>query len=88
MRNGNSDKKIYLVGNKLDIGYDNLQKYRNKAKKLIDRGLINRYFEISAKTNEGINELFNILKKDSIFPPFNKRKKRKKIDKLLKYYNF
>ena len=60
MRMEKIDKKlIYLVGNKLDIGYENVQKYRKKEKKLIDRGLINKYFEISAKRNEGIDELFN-----------------------------
>ena len=54
------DKKlIYLVGNKLDIGYENVQKYRKKAKQLSDRGLINKYFEISAKRTEGIDEVFN-----------------------------
>ena len=59
------DKKvIYLVGNKLDITNKNIGKYRKQAKKLIDRGKINKYFEISAKTNEGIDIFLNHLKID------------------------
>ena len=57
-------KVIYLVGNKLDIANKNLEKYRKKAKKLIDRGKINKYFELSAKTNEGIDIFLNHLKID------------------------
>ena len=85
---GQNCKFIYLVGNKLDVGYENVQKYRSKAKKLIDRGLINKYFEISVWTKEGLDEFFKILKIDCIFPHFNKSKRIKKINKLLNYYNF
>ena len=33
----------------------NIEKYKLQAKKLIDRGRINKYFELSAKTGEGID---------------------------------
>ena len=53
-----------MVGNKLDLeeGKKNIEKYRLQAKKLIDRGRINKYFELSAKTGEGIDFFLRILK--------------------------
>ena len=72
--NCNSNEKLfYLVGNKCD-NYnikcekcnDILLYHREKAKMLIDKGIINKYFEVSGKTGEGLYELFNILKLDSI----------------------
>jgi len=59
------NKVIYLVGNKLDITNKNIKKYRKQAKKLIDRGMINKYFELCAKSNEGIDFFLNNLKIDS-----------------------
>ena len=61
------DKKtlFYLVGNKLDIGRNNVDKYRKEAKILIDNGIINKYFEVSAKTGEGIEMLLKNLKIDA-----------------------
>ena len=56
---------IYLVGNKLDVSSNNIEKYRNLAKKLIDRGKINKYFELSAKSKEGINFFLKHLQIDS-----------------------
>ena len=71
--NPKEKKLFYLVGNKCD-NYDNdcdfcrdiLFDHREKAKMLIDRGIINKYFEVSGKTGEGIYELLNILKIDSV----------------------
>ena len=56
---------IYLVGNKLDVSSNNIEKYRNLAKKLIDRGKINKYFELSAKSKEGIDFFLKHLQIDS-----------------------
>ena len=55
--NNNNKKLIYLIGNKLDLeeAKKNIEKYRQKAKKLIDRGRINKYFELSSKNGEGID---------------------------------
>jgi len=66
------EKIVYLVGNQCDnIKCKNiLFNNREKAKKLIERGIINKYFEVSAKTGEGIYELLNILKIDSILSYF------------------
>ena len=64
-KSGSINKIIYLVGNKLDITNKNIKKYRKQAKKLIDRGQINKYFELSAKSNEGIDLFLNHLKIDS-----------------------
>ena len=43
----------------------NIENYRKEAKKLIDKGIINKYFEVSAKTNEGIDIFLKHLKIDS-----------------------
>ena len=56
---------IYLIGNKLDITKKYLFNYRKQAKSLYDKGKIDKYFEVSSKTSEGIDELKNILKIDS-----------------------
>ena len=65
----NSETKkhlIYLLGNKLDkASKELLEIYRQKSKVLIDTGKIDKYFEISAKTGEGINDFSKILKIDS-----------------------
>ena len=58
---------MYLVGNCCDVVYNKniFLECRKKAKRLIDSGIINKYFEVSAKTGEGLYELLNILKIDS-----------------------
>ena len=53
---------IYLLGNKLDISMEYLEEYRKKARILIDIGVIDKYFEVSAKTGEGIKQFFKALK--------------------------
>ena len=54
------------MGNKLDIASKELLEiYRQKSKILIDTGKIDKYFEISAKTGEGLNDFSKILKIDS-----------------------
>ena len=87
---------IYLVGNKLDIAIENYDKFRIKAKKLIDKGKINKYFELSAKSNEGIEFFLKHLKIDStiiidknVSDPLNENYKRNIEIKynLFKYLN-
>ena len=81
----NEKKLIYVVGNKLDLGRDNVDKYRKYIKKLIDNEKVNKYFEVSVKTNEGIDILRKNIQIDSaIF--LNKGTFRYKT--LEKYVNF
>jgi len=88
---------IYLVGNKLDITDKNIEKYRKQAKKLIDKGKINKYFELSTKSYEGIDFFLKILKIDSaiifdydIKDPLNDNFKMNIEENynLSKYFNF
>ena len=77
---------IYLVGNKFEDQLDNskFEEQRNKAKKLIEENMINKYFEVDVKRGEVIDNLirnieFDILafcKRKEI--PDNKFKKKKK----------
>jgi len=60
---------IYLVGNKLDLVEEEINKYgdnlikcRKKAKLLIENKDINFYFEVSAKNRKGINYLMKNIK--------------------------
>ena len=59
-------KFIYLVMTKIDEILDNnkYEKYREIVLKLLMKGYIHRYFEVSSKTNEGIDSLRNCLKYD------------------------
>ena len=79
---GSNRSLIYLLGNRLDIAVESLEEYRNKAKILIDRGVIDKYFEISAKTGEGFEQFSKILKIDgAIYSKLSNRKKNI-------YYNY
>lgn len=63
----NCNKNLfYLVGTKLDIGRDNIEKYREEVKLLLERKVIDFAFEVSSKTGEGINVLLTKIKIDSI----------------------
>lgn len=65
--------KIYIVGNKLDL-FSKFQKINNKyleANKnsiieALKSNLVDKYFEISVKTGEGIDKLMNSIKYDSL----------------------
>ena len=60
-------KFIYLVISKIDINIKNVSKLesaRNIARKLILEGNIYRYFELSAKNEEGFDEFKKCLKFD------------------------
>ena len=77
MNFNSTEKFIYLVGNKCDLYnkmckncQENLLKNREKAKMLINLGIIDKYFEVSCKTGEGIHELLNTLKIDSVVSTF------------------
>ena len=69
----NNKIKIYMVGNKLDlinkyekINKDYLEKNKNIIINAIKSNLVDKYFEISAKTGEGIDKLVNSIKCDSL----------------------
>ena len=64
INNHNNKKIFYLIGNKSDERKKYIEKYRNQGKKLIDKGKIYKYFEVSCKTGEGIDLLLNNLKYD------------------------
>ena len=69
IRENTVSNKIYIVGNKLDllnekeniefINKEYFEKFRSKAKEAIERKLVDKYFEISAKTGEGVGKLLN-----------------------------
>ena len=102
------DVLIYIVGNKLDkveekdITKQCLEKFRNQASELIEQKLINKCFETSCKTGEGVDNLIRHLKIDSSiiidkrFQKFNnpnnklrdKFDKIKEIDKIFKYLKY
>ena len=88
---------IYLVGNKIDV-VDKREVTKEEGKKYADDNQIN-FFEVSARTSEGIDELFNqIIKgsinklniedKEQIFAQLDSKntKKRKKRCCKLNYY--
>ena len=56
---------IYLVGNKLELTI-NTDNFRKKAKELISKKVIDKYFEVSAKTGEGIEILLKNIEIDSL----------------------
>ena len=54
---------FYMVGNKFEYLFNqsNLERNRNKIKELIKKGIIYKYFEVDAKTGQGIeNSIKNI----------------------------
>ena len=73
------DIMIYVVGNKLDkieekdITKQYLEKFRNQASELIEKKRIDKYFEISALTGEGVDNLVRHLKIDSAIISKNKK---------------
>jgi len=81
------EKLIYLVGNKLDIADKYLEYYREKAEKLINTGIINKYFEISARTGEGIDNFSNTLKIDGAILYMTTKDNKKKNSKRKKHIN-
>ena len=58
-------KFIYLIGTKSDITKKYAFNYRKLAKSFFEEGKINKYFEVSSKSGEGIKKLKNILKIDA-----------------------
>ena len=76
---------IYLLGNKLDISKEYLEEHRKKAKILIDSGVIDKYFEVSAKTREGIDHFFKILRIDAAnYCQFSKGNKKRLFNQMEK----
>ena len=92
IENKNKNVKIYLIGNKIDITRINIEKYRKQAKILIDRGKIDKYFELSSRTGEGIEIFKKYIEIDSAlilddFEASNRNLIYIKMDKLNKYLN-
>ncbi len=68
-----NNMKIYIVGNKLDlfsnfqkINKSYLEKNKNTIIEALQSNLVDKYFEISVKTGEGIDKLFHSIKYDSL----------------------
>ena len=95
IKENKEDILIYVVGNKLDevyreekidiINQEYFGRFRNVVAELINKNLVYKYFEISVKTKEGLDNLLNNLKMDSMIflksfneNPDNIRKKDKK----------
>ena len=84
---------IYLVGNKLELTI-NTDNFRKKAKELISKKVIDKYFEVSDKTGEGIEILLKNIEIDSLiitatYFPSNlnpKKIKEKKKDNCLVFW--
>ena len=72
----NENIKIYVVGNKLDMLYEQenidiineeyFERFRRKAVEAMNTNLVDKYFEISSKTMEGVDKLMNSIKLDSL----------------------
>jgi len=86
IRERKNDVDIYVVGNKLDkieekdITKQCLENIRNQASQLIKQNKINKYFETSGLTGEGIDNLLRHLKIDSSI--FIDKIQKKKYDIL------
>ena len=102
IKENKEDNLIYVVGNKLDelnteekidiINQEYFGRFRNVVAELMNKNLVYKYFEVSAKTKEGLDYLLNNIKMDSLIylksfneNPDNIRKKAKKKDKCIIY---
>ena len=72
------------------INQEYFGRFRNVVAELMNKNLVDKYFEVSAKTREGLDNLLNNLKMDSLIylksfneNPANKMKKVKKKDKCI-----
>ena len=75
---------IYLVGNKLDISNEYLLEESGRiSNDLIKNNIIDKYFEVSAKTGEGIDNFFNTLKIDgaNFYMEYKYSENKKKLNK-------
>ena len=69
----NENIKIYIVGNKLDLFNKSqrlskayLEKNKNSIIDALKSNSVDKYFEVSAKTGEGIDKLMHSIKYDSL----------------------
>ena len=96
----NDNTLIYVVGNKLDeiyskekidiINQEYFGRFRDVVAELMNKNLVYKYFEVSAKTKEGLDYLLNNIKMDSLIylksfneNPDNIRKKDQKREKCI-----
>ena len=90
--NANNNPKIYVVGNKLDllnksekldlINKEYFEIFRSVVADSMNKNIVDKYFEISVKTGEGIDKLMNCIYLDSLL--YIKDKKEKPIIKYKK----
>ena len=76
IREQNNNIKIYIVGNRLDLLNENknkelinreyFERFRSKTVEAMKNNLVDKYFEISVKTGEGVEKLLNSIKLDSL----------------------
>ena len=72
----NENVKIYIVGNQIDsinkdvnldiINKEYFEKFNNKIIEAMNKNLVDKYFEISVKTKQGMNKLLTSLEFDSL----------------------
>ena len=75
---------IYLLGNKLDLFDESIiEESRRISNDLIKNNIIDKYFEVSAKTGEGIDNFFNTLKIDGaiFYMTYKYLENKKKLNK-------
>ena len=71
----NKDAKFLLVGNKCDLKEDKRQVTKEEAKKYAEDNNM-KFIEVSAKTGEGINDMFNYIISE-LLKDMEKEKKEK-----------
>ena len=100
IKENKEDNLIYVVGNKLDelnteekidiINQEYFGRFRDVVAELMNKNLVYKYFEVSAKTKEGLDNLLNNIKMDSLIylKSFNENPDniRKKDQKREMYY--
>jgi len=76
IRENITNAKIYIVGNKLDLLHEKekcdiineeyFERFRSKIIEVMNKNLVDKYFEVSAKTMEGVDKMMNYIKLDSL----------------------
>ena len=94
----NKNIMIYIVGNKIDllkkdediefVNGEYFAKFRNIAADVMNKNLVEKYFEISVKTGEGMDKLLTSLKLEALKfiqenPIVKETKEKKKKDKCI-----
>ena len=98
VREINKNIMIYIVGNKIDllkkdediefVNGEYFAKFRNIAADVMNKNLVEKYFEISVETGEGMDKLLTSLKLEALKfiqenPIVKETKEKKKKDKCI-----